>query len=756
MQQFVIQYSKEKEFIEVKDILDEVSEEYTCFKYISGNYCAFILENKNNTMYDITKRAYLETEALGGKFYYEKGYVKKYNESLTFDVSNKIDLFYEDLEKLDGNFLQLKIENEILTIRRNTMSMIPSFYAKDGEDYFFSSNANLIKKIVNDSENDKVFPYEIASTFCLWTFENQMKKMRIHNPTTNLIFDGKKVVEEDVDIFNNQEITKTEVAFRMESLMNDLVNITKISNIKLDITAGNDSRLSAALLSTVDTKDITVTVSSSGLPSAIDRKIGKYISEYLHYDIPDVRHPSTSNDKRDFKKAYFTRKYAYNLITYGGANTYQNPKTDKFSNSLYLTGHFGNVVSISDEKVSLDQIIVRALPNKGILKKDVQNEMINNIKEKINEDFPGKEIFNNKEYIKIFLKYQKHNCINQIVGEGKFLRFSPFALDIFLNLYSASTKEEKLSNKLHRDIGELLNYELYNEIPFEADKGFERINNTYYLPVENSRYFNSTAHDVQQQYYLDNLDIIKNYFEENRIYLEKYLDISSLDKFLSSEITRAKYFTIKNIIGYLMVSEEKLLPEEFYYPSISTKVETPAVLEERFVQSKLADDIKCQNLKDTYYNIEPIIFEFKVEDQVEKIVCNLKNNKLSSNGVRVSKNRYLFTFLETKKSQHEILEVVADGKVVLTKKLYIKRIDKVVLNEVEVRVEADDLVFYNFTGQEKHFTISSSEGIKQVTVKKITRVSRKKVCEFIINNLDGYDYKLNIDTNGNVAAEELF
>lgn len=748
MQHYVVEHSTDRVFTNQSVYLERLSTEYTCFEYELDSYKVFIFENQNNKLYDIKQRAVI----FDGNFYYEKGYSKRYDQDLDFDVANKIDLFSQPLENIDGNFLYLSIIDGKLNIRRNHMSMITSFYGQDQGKSYFSNNATLISSVIDDEINKEVYKLEMVSTFAQWTVIDRNKKLKVHKPTTKLSFDGHQIIETDQQLFTTNKVTSQDVASRLRNLLDQLVKKVNSDYVKLDVTAGNDSRLAAALLTSLNLEGVKVQVGSNGLPGSIDRKIGKYIADKFDFPINSIPVATGGSSEQNYKAPFDSRVNAYNLITYGGANNYKKIENTKIQNALYLTGHFGNVVSLNHDNVGFQTLMNGIAPKHELLSKVAKEELESVIESVTNAEFGKTTDFTNEEYIRFFLKYQKHNYINNIISENEFMMFSPFANDVFLNAYHQGTVQEKRTNKLHRDVGEHLSYELYNELPFETIKGYECINNTKFLQVDNALYFDAPLHDMQQAYYNNNRQLISDYIMRNRDCLNRDLDLEKVTQLLSSDLDRPSFFAIKNIIGNLLVDQKREFDEQFFYPSLEKKVDTPLVLEERFVQNKFKQEMKFLNLKDTYYNKEMIIFDYKVDDPKSELVAELKRNKKRVEGVRVSKHYYRFEFTDLTVNGLDDLFIYQNDGQIDSRKLYIKSMDKIVIDDLELTVRDNQLKVYNLGKDPIEVTNVFGDKVQVQATEPLAIIgfTQKMVIGIPTN---GYKIEVTKDKKNNISAK---
>lgn len=748
MQHYIVEHNIDKVFTNQSVYLERLSTEYTCTEYELGNYKVFIFENQNNKLYDIKQRAAI----IDGNFYYEKGYSKRYDQDLEFNVANKVSLFNQPLENIDGNFLYLSIIDGKLNIRRNHMSMITSFYAQDQDKTFFSNNASLISTVIDDEINEEVFKLEMVSTFALWTVIDRNKKLKVHKPTTKLSFDGEQIVETNQQLFTTDKVTSKDVALRLKALLDQLISTIDSDYIKLDVTAGNDSRLAVALLTALDLDGVKVKVGSNGLPASIDRKIGKYIADKFDFPINPIPLATAGISKQDYKAPFESRANAYNLITYGGANNYKRIEKTKIQNALYLTGHFGNVVSLNHDKLGFQALMNGIAPKHELLSQTAKAGLTSAIEQVTTEEFGKTTDFTNEEYIRFFLKYQKHNYINNIINENEFMMFSPFANDVFLNAYHQSSVQEKCTNKLHRDVGEYLSYELYNELPFETIKGYECINNTKFLPIDNALYFDAPLHEMQQAYYNSNRQLILDYILRNSDCLIKDLDLDKIKQLMSADLDRPSFFVVKNIVGNLIVDRKRDFDDQFFYPSLEKKVDSPTILEERFTQNKFKQEMKFLNLKDTYFNKEIIVFDYKVIDPSGELVAELKRCKQQVEGVRVSKHYYRFEFSNLAVNGLDDLIIYQNKNQIDTRKVYIKSMDKVVIDDLEFTVRDNQLKIYNLS--KAPIEVTNVEGDKvlvQVTEPLVFVNFKQKMIIGIPAN--GYKIEVTKDKKNNISAK---
>lgn len=583
-------------------------EKVSLFKNIS----LITYENSLNKFYNIDKRSFIDASGM----YYEMGYSLHKDESvLKFDVSEKCGYFNEEICNLDGNFMQLFVnKNGKVTIRRNKLSLYNIFYGTIDGVFYITSEPKLISKITNINFNEDFASVLLSSSFACWTLFSPYKELEIMPGLTKLTFSDDRMHLENMSyindeiyglVRNNKESAFKNATFRISKLIEALITAISPDEIRMNLTAGNDSRLNVALFSSF-LKKYKFRFTTFGLPGQVDRLIGKYIADLYNVDNPYIT--SASNIGAIDYVSHLETLHNFNYVMPYSSSPNCAPKNVlKFNNILMCTGHFGNVVTAGfDGFRTYEEVIGFMLPNARFLSTSMNKMIRDNFNEICMKKFdciPSK--FDEIMYETLFVSYQKHNTIFAINTFEQGFGFTPFSLDIFFDTSMALPFNERKDNVLHNYIGRALDEKLYSRVPLENLKSdIKTLNDTFLLKPKDSFYFDTAAIDLKEDFYKKNFVFFKEFILSNINMISAHVD-ENMIKGLQPSMDRISYYYFVNLIGILKdiyKAKMKSIP-------ISAATTARKSNDENYFQKDLTENLKFINLHDTYFKNDVIRFE---------------------------------------------------------------------------------------------------------------------------------------------------
>ncbi len=417
----------------------------------------------------------------GEHFYYENGWSLEENKKLILDVSKKKKLFDLPTSDLDGNYIQIKIKDNKINIRKNASSIDNVAYFKINEYIFISNSNEMLEQLLKQSKlydlleinKDYYLNNSISENNRLYC-GGKYKQLDYVNNLEEYEYDGKNVTKKFVDQINiNKYKNKYKIdkkgfneyfLKRLNNAIKEFLEKYKINELSLDITGGRDSRVHVAIFNNILKNKIKLNViGNENLPDVI---IARQVAKELKLPI-NVLHPNLKSKDINIHEMNKETNKSMNYKSFFLAfNKTQSIYELKKIPDIKITGVLGNVIFNSLQLKGMPKFSNYAFINKEN-SRTLHNKFMDSINEmdKVVDDEWLSYYFN--------LRFNNHN---RFLNGLSYSAFSLYSLDCFA-IYSLILQKENINPEIiQKNILKYYNKNLLINIPFEEQKSFVDIN----------------------------------------------------------------------------------------------------------------------------------------------------------------------------------------------------------------------------------------------------------------------------------------